>query len=217
MFIKIREILLQRLESSPIKLENNNEVVVTSLIKQIHLLEAEMYMYITQAYPLRSWYVVNEPRPKHGFSRIYKRTLPEICKLFAEHVYSNPGFFLKFHDYESGRDALNRWHFLSFLTPPPLLQTQSFQLLLRFKRIIIHVSLCHFLKNLCFRGFHIQQKTFNLKKIYIFQWSCEKKRPVFVKISTCVHIKLFKTQSKDAAIICNVFRGRPLDSVNACD
>ena len=62
MFIKIREILLQRLESSPIKLENNNKVVVISLMKQIHLLEAEMYMHITLAYPLRSWYVVNEPQ-----------------------------------------------------------------------------------------------------------------------------------------------------------
>ena len=62
MFIEISEILLQRLESSPIKLENNNKVVVTSLMKQIHLLEAEMYTYITLAYPFRRWYVVNEPQ-----------------------------------------------------------------------------------------------------------------------------------------------------------
>ena len=122
MFIKIREILLQRLESSPIKLENNNEVVVTSLMKQIHLLEAEMYMYITQAYPLRSWYVVNEPPNMDlvGFiSELCLRSANCLLNMFNE----IQDFFLKFHDYESGRDALNRWHFLSFLPPPPSTHT----------------------------------------------------------------------------------------------
>ena len=153
MFIKIREILLQRLESSPIKLENNNEVVVTSLMKQIHLLEAEMYMYITQAYPLRSWYVVNEPPNMDlvGFiSELCLRSANCLLNMFNQFQ----DFFLKFHDYESGRDALNRWHFLSFLPSPPP-STHTIFLAITTLQTHNYISVCHFLKNLCFRGFHV--------------------------------------------------------------
>jgi hypothetical protein len=54
MFIEISEILLQRLESFL------NQIVTKLFLYGFIFLEVEMYMYITLAYSLRSWYVINE-------------------------------------------------------------------------------------------------------------------------------------------------------------
>jgi hypothetical protein len=88
-------------------------------------------LYSTLACPLRSCMAC------------YKRTLRKICKLFAEHVSSDSGFFFQFHNYESGRDAVKGWTASLVLNPSPFPHTTIFPITME-----TYTSLCHFLKNL---------------------------------------------------------------------
>ena len=66
-----------------------------------------LYLYCTLAYPLRSCMVC------------YKWTLPKICKLFAEHVSSNPRIFFFSSIIMKVAGMRSRCGQLLFFLPPP--------------------------------------------------------------------------------------------------
>ena len=147
-------------------------------------------MYSTLAYPLRSCMVC------------YKRTLPKICKIFAEHVSSNPcrKFFFSYIIMKVEGMRSRGGQLLSFLAPLSI-----------HNKLETYTSLRHFLKNLCqfIQVFHNLQKAFYFKKIYFSRDLIEEKKSCLNKyFYLCPRKNCFK-QSKDAAIIFQFLQGSP--------